>query len=91
MGDADIIFMKHHGVMVLGGSAAEAWDDLYYLERACEVQCLALATGRPIIPVPQDIAEATARQMREEDATSARLHLASVMRTLDREEGEYRS
>ncbi|MBB6182294.1 ribulose-5-phosphate 4-epimerase/fuculose-1-phosphate aldolase [Rhizobium flavum] len=36
IGDADIVFMKHH--------IAEAWDDLYYLERACEVQTLALST-----------------------------------------------
>ncbi|MFK4507750.1 ribulose-5-phosphate 4-epimerase/fuculose-1-phosphate aldolase [Bradyrhizobium daqingense] len=34
VGDADIVFMKHHGVMVLAPTIAEAWDDLYYLERA---------------------------------------------------------
>ena len=45
MGDADIVFMKNHGVMVIGPSIAEAWDDLYYLERACEVQVLAMSTG----------------------------------------------
>ncbi|MEJ8573572.1 aldolase [Microbaculum marinum] len=90
VGDADIVFMKHHGVMVLGGSAAEAWDDLYYLERACEVQCLALSTGRPIIPVSKDIAEATAQQMRGEDSESARLHLDSLKRILDAEEPAYR-
>ena len=38
--------MKHHGVMVLGPTTAEAWDDLYYLERAAEVQRLAMTTGR---------------------------------------------
>lgn len=91
VGEADIVFMKHHGVMVLGSSSAEAWDDLYYLERACEVQCLALSTGRPIVPVSTEIAESTARQMREEDASSARLHLASIMRTLDAEEPAYRN
>ncbi|MFC7609492.1 class II aldolase/adducin family protein [Teichococcus aestuarii] len=40
MGEADIVFMKNHGVMVVGPTIAEAWDDLYYLERACEVQRL---------------------------------------------------
>ena len=33
--------MKNHGVMVVGASIAEAWDDLYYLERAAEAQRLA--------------------------------------------------
>ncbi len=89
VGDADIVFMKHHGVMVLGRTVAEAWDDLYYLERACQVQCIALSTGRPIIPVSHEIAAAAARQMREGDAESGRLHLESVKRILDREEPAY--
>ena len=90
VGTADVVFMKHHGVMVLGNTIAEAWDDLYYLERACEVQCLALSTGRPIVPVAEAIAQATAKQMRDGDTESARLHLESMKRTLDREEPEYR-
>lgn len=90
IGDADIVFMKHHGVMVLGSSIAEAWDDLYYLERACEVQVIAMSTGRPIVPVKHEVAEATYRQMRAGDAESARLHLESVKRQLDAEEPDYR-
>lgn len=90
IGDADIVFMKHHGVMVVGATIAEAWDDLYYLERACEVQLLAMSTGRPIIPVKPEIAEAAYRQMREGDAESGRLHLESVKRQLDKSEPEYR-
>ncbi|MEH3145132.1 MAG: aldolase [Methylobacterium frigidaeris] len=90
VGEADIVFMKHHGVMVLAPTIAEAWDDLYYLERAAQVQVLALSTGRPVIPVPTAIAEAAARQMREGDPESARLHLLSLRRTLDAEEPAYR-
>jgi ribulose-5-phosphate 4-epimerase/fuculose-1-phosphate aldolase len=91
IGDAEVVFMKHHGVMVLGPTIAEAWDDLYYLERACEVQCLALSTGRVMHPVASDVAEATYRQMRESDPESARLHLASIRRILDLEEPVYRT
>jgi hypothetical protein len=36
---------KDHGVMILGNSIASAWDDMYYLEGACEVQRLALSLG----------------------------------------------
>ncbi len=89
MGDADVAFMRNHGVMVLGRSIAEAWDDLYYLERACEAQRLALSTGRPLKPVPPHVAEATARQMQSGGDEAARLHLASIKRTLDRECPDY--
>ena len=89
MGDADVVFMRNHGVMVVGAEIALAWDDLYYLERAAEVQRLAMATGRPLKLVPQDVIERTSAQMRTTDPSSARLHMASVRRILDREEPDY--
>jgi ribulose-5-phosphate 4-epimerase/fuculose-1-phosphate aldolase len=89
MGDADIVFMKNHGVMVIGPTIAEAWDDLYYLERACEVQVLAMSTGRKLMPVEPDIARKTYEQMREGDSESARLHLESNKRILAREAPEF--
>lgn len=82
MGDADILFLKNHGVMVAGATIAEAWDDLYYLERAAEVQLRAMSANRPLKPVPHDIAQRTYEQMRAGDAESARAHLASGMRQL---------
>ncbi|SAK58691.1 aldolase [Caballeronia glebae] len=82
MGDADILFLKNHGVMVAGATIAEAWDDLYYLERAAEVQLRAMSANRPLKPVPHEIAQRTYEQMRAGDAESARAHLASGMRQL---------
>jgi ribulose-5-phosphate 4-epimerase/fuculose-1-phosphate aldolase len=91
MGDADVVFMRNHGVMVVARGIAEAWDDLYYLERACEVQRMAQATGRTLKAVSPEIAARTAAQMREPgERDSARLHLESVKRTLDRESPDYR-
>lgn len=90
LGDtAEIVFMKNHGVLVVGDSIASAWDDLYYLERACEAQRLALATGRPLKPVPEDVAARTAAQMREGDGESARLHLESIKRILAKSEPDF--
>jgi ribulose-5-phosphate 4-epimerase/fuculose-1-phosphate aldolase len=82
LGDKDILFMKNHGVMVCAPNIAEAWDDLYYLERAAEVQLKAMSTGRRLIPVSENIATQAAKQMREGDPESARLHLESVRRVL---------
>ncbi len=89
IGDADIVFMKNHGVMVVGPTIAEAWDDLYYLERAAEVQRMAMTMGRPLKVVPPEMAQRTYEQMREGDRESARLHLESVKRILAREEPDF--
>ncbi|MBW9091522.1 aldolase [Rhizobium wenxiniae] len=90
LGDKDILFMRNHGVMVCAPNIAEAWDDLYYLERAAEVQLKAMGTGRKLLPVSADIAAEAVRQMREGDPDSARLHLLSIRRQLDREAPDYR-
>jgi ribulose-5-phosphate 4-epimerase/fuculose-1-phosphate aldolase len=91
IGEADIVFMRHHGVMVLADSIARAWDDLYYLERACEAQVLAMSTGARLLPIDSELARKTGTQIMGEAAEAADLHLASVQRLLDREEPDYKS
>lgn len=67
--------MKNHGVMVCAPTIAEAWDDLYYFERAAVVQLKAMGSGRKLIAVSPDVAAEMARQMREGDPESASMHL----------------
>jgi ribulose-5-phosphate 4-epimerase/fuculose-1-phosphate aldolase len=89
MGDADVVFMRNHGVMVTAPTIAMAWDDLYYLERAAEVQVKAMSTGRPLRAIPPELARKTQHQMRPADAESGRLHLEAVKRLLMRQEPEF--
>lgn len=90
LGEKDILFMKNHGVMVCAPNIAEAWDDLYYLERAAEVQLKAMGSGRKLLPVLPAVAAGAAQQMREGDPESARMHLESIRRVLDRQAPDYR-
>ncbi|WP_038206008.1 aldolase [Xenophilus azovorans] len=62
----DIIFLANHGVIVAGLSVAWAYDDLYYLERACLHQVLAQSTGRPLVPVDAKLAAHVAAQIQGE-------------------------
>lgn len=56
MGDAAVAFLGNHGVIVCGSRIDHAYDDLYYLERACQAQVLAQSTGRPLAPVAPALA-----------------------------------
>lgn len=82
---ADVLFLANHGVIVTGRAIAAAFDDLYYLERACMVQVLGAGTGRPLRLVSDRIAAVTARQMAQE-SQQAELHFAALKRLLDRDE-----
>jgi ribulose-5-phosphate 4-epimerase/fuculose-1-phosphate aldolase len=61
MGNHKRMMMGNHGVTVIGTSIAAAFDDLYYLERACQTLVLARSTGQPLNIMPHDLAETTAR------------------------------
>lgn len=77
----DIAFLANHGVIVAGTSVAWAYDDLYYLERACMHEVLAASTGRALRPVPPELAAATAAQVQGEREQSD-LFFASLRRML---------
>lgn len=78
--NADVFFLAHHGVTVCGSSVAEAFDDLYYLERAARQQVLAMSTGVPLKIMPQEVVDHTARQMRQVMKVQADEHFAVLKR-----------
>ncbi len=77
---ADVIFLEHHGVTVGGPSISVAFDDLYYLERACRQQVLAQSTGRKLKMLPQKELEDTARAWRQVLVPQADKHFEALMR-----------
>ena len=83
LGDADVAFLGNHGVVVCGERVDYAYDDLYYLERACEVQVIAQSTGRALQPVAAAIAARVAEQVNGERLQSE-LFFSALRRTLPR-------
>lgn len=89
LANADVVFLANHGVIVTGPDVAMAFDDLYYLERTCMLQVMALSTGKPLRPVPPHVALQTARQL-VDCSQQARLHLDALTRLLDRDAPAWR-
>ncbi len=85
-----VLFMGNHGVMVVGSSVAQAFDELYYLEKAAELQVLALSTGRPLSLIPDQVAEITCAQWQAYPTRFSELHLNELMAILDAEEPSYK-
>lgn len=88
IGDKSVLFLANHGVIVTGDSIAEAFDTLYFLERTCQNQVLAMSTGLPLKRVRDDVAAATAARIAQ-SAGSAEAHFTALKRMLDRETPEY--
>ncbi len=93
--DKTILFMGGHGVVVTGQNVPEAYDRLYYLERACQVQLYAMWTGRKLKPIAPPVLEKTMRQFAASKSLGnqpapCEIHFAALKRLLDRREPDYR-
>jgi len=86
-GDKRVLFMKNHGVLVVGDTVAQAYRRLYLLERVCRAQVLAMSTGQPLEALSEAVVaklqvgpvdDRHSRQERE------RLYFEAMMRVLDR-------
>ncbi|HYL69813.1 MAG TPA: class II aldolase/adducin family protein, partial [Candidatus Dormibacteraeota bacterium] len=95
MGGKPVALLRNHGALVIGECVAQAFERLYFLERAAQVQLLALSSGRPLQQVPQPIVTATAAQFKEcanvGGEARTRLHFEALKRLLDRTEADYAS
>lgn len=88
LGDNQVMFMKNHGVLVVGATVAQAYERLYKLERVCRAQVLAMATGEPLEILSDEIVaqvQAVPADDRHSPSERERLYFEAMMRVLDRE------
>ena len=88
IGDKHVLFMKNHGVLVVGETVAQAYRRLYKLERVCRTQVLAMGTGQPLEVLSDAIVkqvQAPAPDDRHSRSERDRLYFEAMMRVLDRE------
>ena len=62
LGSHRILLMGNHGVMAAAPNVAQAFDDLYYFEKACMLYIKAVSTGLPLKILSDNIAETTAQE-----------------------------
>jgi ribulose-5-phosphate 4-epimerase/fuculose-1-phosphate aldolase len=95
LGDKSVLMMGNHGVLVVGKSIPQAFERLYFLERAAQAQVLALSTGRPLRLIPEPVIKMTVAQFAAGGSVGGRdraeLHFDALKRVLDRSNSDYAS
>ncbi|WP_263140217.1 class II aldolase/adducin family protein [Pseudomonas sp. RIT-PI-AD] len=92
LGTHQAMILRNHGLLAVGGSIAEAFNQIYFLERACQAQVQALAGGQKLRFPSEEVCELTARQSADE--LERDLHFLawnSVLRLIADAEGDYRT
>ena len=62
LGDKDAMLLRNHGTLAVGRNVGECFVKLYFLERACQAQIMALSAGNQVNNPPQGAPEITAQQ-----------------------------
>ena len=95
LGNKTVLFMANHGVTTVGQSVADAYNRLYYIERAAQVQIYAMWTGQRLKQLPEAVIEKTQKDIGGarfyNGPTPAERHFCALKRILDREEADYAS
>ena len=89
LGSKRVMFLANHGVIVVGTTVAEAFDAMYYLERACRLQVLARSMGGKLRPVRNEVVRKTYQLIQADTPKYAGAHFEALKRILDREEPDY--
>jgi ribulose-5-phosphate 4-epimerase/fuculose-1-phosphate aldolase len=88
LGNHKTMMLGNHGVLIAAATVAEAFDELYYLERACQTLVLAYSTGQKLNVMSDKVAEQTARDW-DLYTDSAFAHFEEMKKVLDRKDPSY--
>lgn len=91
LADKPAMVLRNHGLLTVGRSAAEAFILMLYLERSCEVQLAAQATGAELLIPSPAVCAHVAEQYDMSDPAWPDLPWRAMLRELDREDPSFRS
>ena len=84
LGDKSVMLLRNHGTLAVGKSAADCWTGMFYLERACKQQIMALSVGRENVLIAPQAAQDEVREQVARGIGGA-LAWPGCLRKLDRE------
>jgi len=90
LGDKSVMLLRNHGTMAVGATAGQCWLGMYYLERACMQQVMALSIGREnVLLAPQAAQDTVRAQAGNSFIPSGKLAWPGCLRRLERESPGY--
>ncbi|MFK7733568.1 MAG: class II aldolase/adducin family protein [Pseudomonadales bacterium] len=89
-GRCKAMIMGNHGVTTCGETVAHAFEELYFLEKACKTLVLAYSTGQPLKVLSDEVAEKTAQSWDDFEGSEAR-HFEQLKLMLDGRGADYAS
>ena len=91
IGNNSMLLLANHGILSVGQTVAEAFDKLYYFEKACETYLTALSTNKELNIVDSKTAEKTAQEWENYPVNMGEQYFNEIKKILDIEDISYRN
>jgi len=88
IGTTSNMILRNHGTLTVGGTAAECFLRMFFLERACTMQVRALSVGRDNVLIAPEAAQETVKQQSNPEGTKTLANMLAwpgLLRRLDRQ------
>ena len=90
IGNHRTMLLANHGILTTGQTVAQAFDELFYFEKACETYITALSTHKELKIATPEVAEKTAQDWENYPTGLGELHLKAIRSILDKEDPSYK-
>ncbi|WP_309093000.1 class II aldolase/adducin family protein [Phenylobacterium sp.] len=84
LGDKHLMLLRNHGTLSVGATAGDCWVGMFFLERACKQQVMALSAGRENVLMAPEAAREEVK-MQTSRGIGGSLAWPGCLRRLDRE------
>ena len=90
IGNNRSMLLANHGILTVGQTVGQAFDELYYFEKACETYITALSTNKELKIANSKVAEKTAQEWENYPVNMGEQHLKAIRSILDKEDSSYK-
>ena len=95
LGEANILFLRNHGLLTVGRTIAEAWVWMYRAERACRMQVAFEQSGEDPVPIPDEVQQVTIERNLKANSPGGhrpigKFEWPALLRRLDRMDESYK-
>ncbi len=95
LGTKNHLIMRNHGLLTCGRSIPEMFVNMALLDRSCQIQAAADATGRPLVEVSQEIGKKSEELLQMQmasmgDAVPGEQEFNAIARLVDKQDDSYK-
>jgi ribulose-5-phosphate 4-epimerase/fuculose-1-phosphate aldolase len=97
LGDAEVMILRNHGLLAVGATVQQAFNNIYRIERSCQSQIMAMSCNAPLITPEPAVVSRTNAQLAVQPSTTrgqkkpyGMLEWRALLHMLDKIDPSYR-